>query len=169
MATSQYDQFLNEATATDDGPDAALGRNRLQGLHTTHVPRDAQQPRGTQPWCATCDTDVHLVVDTIAVMDRRAETLAVAFNCVKCGGSQVLSTTASFVAAILARSANNDDVMHLGDEYIHCGEPMSATDPDLRSSRAPVSTTPRPADFLGAYLQTRVLRCRCGFQMEIPQ
>jgi hypothetical protein len=140
----------------------------LSTTANTYLPRDAHQPRGSRPWCATCDTDLHLAVDSITVMDRRRETLAVAFNCTNCGGSRVLSTTPGFVAAILARSTNNDDVVHLGAQYIHCGEPMSPTDPDLRNSHTPLSTQPRPADFLGAYLRTRVLRCRCGFQMEIP-
>jgi hypothetical protein len=72
-------------------------------------------------------------------MDRHRETLAVAFNCSKCSGSRVLSTTAGFVAAILARSSPNDDVVHVGAKYIHCGEPMSPADPDERSSRATAS------------------------------
>lgn len=137
-------------------------------ISSTYLPRDAHQPRGKKPWCAACDTDLHLVVDSIAVMDRQRETLAVAFNCSKCGGSRVLSTTAGFVAAILARSSPNDDVVHVGTTYVHCGEPMSTSDPDQRSARMPVSTQPPAEDFLGIYLQTRVLRCRCGFQMEIP-
>ena len=140
----------------------------MSTISSTYLPRDAHQPRGKQPWCAPCDTDLHLVADSIAVMDRRRETLAVAFNCAKCGGSRVLSTTAGFVAAVLARSTTNDEVVHLGADYVHCGEPMSPTDPELKSLGTPVSTHPRPADFFGAYLRTRVLRCQCGFQMEIP-
>ncbi|MDQ0029034.1 hypothetical protein [Arthrobacter bambusae] len=140
----------------------------MSTISSTYFPRDAQQPRGKQPWCATCDTDLHLVVDSIAIMDRISDTLAVAFSCAGCGGSRVLSTTAGFVAAVLARSSNNNDVLHLGAEYIHCGEPMTLSDPDLRNSLIPLSTQPRPADFLGAYLRSRVLRCRCGFQMEKP-
>ncbi|GAC1384689.1 MAG: hypothetical protein NVSMB43_25080 [Pseudarthrobacter sp.] len=138
-------------------------------ISSTYLPRDAHQPRGKQPWCAACDTDLHLVVDSIAVMDRQRGALAVAVNCAKCGDSRVLSTTAGFVAAILARSSPNDDVVHVGAKYIHCGEPMSTSDQDHRSARMPVSTQPRAEDFLGVYLQTRVLRCRCGFQMELPQ
>lgn len=38
------------------------------------------------------------------MMDRRSETLAAAFNCAKCGGARVMSTTADFVAAVRARS-----------------------------------------------------------------
>ncbi|GAB2709878.1 hypothetical protein ACX801_12500 [Arthrobacter bambusae] len=140
----------------------------MSTISDTYLPRDAHQPRGMQPWCQTCDTDLHLVVDSIAIMDRRTETLAAAFTCAQCGGSRVLSTTAGHVAAVLARSTTNEDVLNLGTEYIHCGEPMSPTDPDLRSSLTPLSTQPRPADLLSTYLRTRVLRCRCGFQMEKP-
>ncbi|MFF2299671.1 hypothetical protein [Arthrobacter sp. NPDC058127] len=141
----------------------------MSTISDTYLPRDSHQPRGKQPWCQTCETDLHLVVDSIAIMDRSTETLAVAFTCAQCGGSRVLSTTAGYVAAVLARTTTNEDVLHLGAEYIHCGEPMSPTDPDLRSSHMPLSTQPRPTDFLGAYLRTRVLRCRCGFQMERPR
>ncbi|MDR6558889.1 hypothetical protein J2809_003259 [Arthrobacter pascens] len=70
---------------------------------SSYLPRDAHQPKGKQPWCATCDTDLHLAVDSIAVMDRRREILAVAFDCAQCGGARVLSTTVGFVAAVLAR------------------------------------------------------------------
>ncbi|WP_265978131.1 hypothetical protein [Arthrobacter sp. MI7-26] len=86
----------------------------------TYLPLEAHQPRGKQPWCATCDTDAHLVVDSIAIMDHRRETLAVAFNCAKCGDARVLSTTAGFVAAVQARSTPSDEVLHLGADSVHC-------------------------------------------------
>jgi hypothetical protein len=135
---------------------------------STYLPRDAHQPRGNKPWCAACNTDRHLLVDSITVMDPRQETLAAAVNCTRCGSYYVLSTTPVFVAVILARSATADDVMHLGTEYIHCGEPMSPADPETTAAHKPITTGPMVADFLGAYLRTRVLQCRCGFQMEIP-
>lgn len=121
----------------------------MSAISSTQLPLDAHHPRGKQPWCATCDTDLHLVEDSIAIMNRRRETLAVAFNCAKCGGARVLSTTAGFVTAVLARSTANNDVLHLGAEYIPCGEPMSPTDPELRSSQTPLSTQPRPTDLPG--------------------
>ena len=135
---------------------------------STYVPQDAHQPRGNQPWCAACDTDQHLIVDSLTVMDPQRETLAAGVNCTRCGSSRVLSTTAVLVAAILARSATAEDVMHLGTDYIHCGEPMNPADPAATAARKPITTGPMAADFLGAYLRTRVLQCRCGFQMQIP-
>ena len=35
MATSHYDQFLQEATTRDPASDHALGRDRLYGLYTS--------------------------------------------------------------------------------------------------------------------------------------
>jgi hypothetical protein len=99
-------------------------------------------------------------------MNPQQETLAAAVDCTNCRGSRVLATTAAFVAVIQART-ENDDVVDLDAAYIHCAEAMSPADPELRSSHRTVSTQPGPADVLEVYLRTRVLRCRCGFQMEI--
>lgn len=35
MADSQYDQFLQEATTFDAGPDSVLGRDSLYGVYTS--------------------------------------------------------------------------------------------------------------------------------------
>jgi hypothetical protein len=133
-----------------------------------YLPRDSHQPRGRRLWCGACDTDRHLLVDSVTTLNARQETLAAAITCTQCGGSRVLATTAEFVAAVTERNEDNGDVVHRDAGYVHCQEPMSAADPDLRSAHWPVSTQPGPTEFLGAYLRTRVLRCRCGFQMEIP-
>lgn len=134
----------------------------------TYVPRDSHQPRGRRLWCAECDTDRHLLVDSVTTLNAQQETLAAAITCMQCGGSRVLATTAAFVATVPGRSGDNDDVVHRDAAYVHCQEPMSPADPELRGVQWPVSTQPGATEFLGAYLRTRVLRCRCGFQMEIP-
>ncbi|MFF2030582.1 hypothetical protein [Arthrobacter sp. NPDC058192] len=143
----------------------------MPGSAGTYVPRDAHQPMGHRPWCTYCDSDDHLVVGTITRLNQLQETLAVAFDCSRCGGSRVLATTAQFVAAIMARPTRARDALELGrldGGYIHCGEAMAPADPAMRNAYLPLTTDPGPADLLGVYLQTRVLRCRCGFQMELP-
>lgn len=54
-----------------------------------------------------------------------------------------------------------------------CGEPMQAADSGPRSICGPATTEYMPTEqtskgLLEVYLRTRVLRCGCGFQMEIP-
>ena len=70
----------------------------------SYLPRGALQPRGSLPWCADCDTDEHLLVGSVVVLDARKDTLAADINCSRCKSSRVLATTAAFVAAILART-----------------------------------------------------------------
>lgn len=63
-------------------------------------------------------------------------------------------------------------VLQFRGQYIHCGETMRAADSVLHSVCAAVTTEPTPAEAgeeaLELYLRTRVLRCICGFQMELP-
>jgi hypothetical protein len=137
-------------------------------ISDTYLPPDSQQPDGKRPWCGGCASDEYLRIDSLTVLNRQHGTLAVAFSCTRCGASGFLETAPEFVAAVLARSSAGGDVVHINGSYIHCGEPMSKSDPELRYAFQPVITLEMPADVLGIYLQTMVLRCRCGFQMELP-
>lgn len=66
----------------------------------TYVPRHVLQPRGKQPWCADCDTDFHLFIDSPVVLNCRTSTIAVAVYCSQCSRSRVLETTAELVATL---------------------------------------------------------------------
>lgn len=74
------------------------------------------------------------------------------------------------IAAALApnRVPRPEDVLAVGGRYVHCGQPMERPGPDLRRLNAPVCTDEARRDELDAYLSTQVLRCACGFQMELP-
>jgi hypothetical protein len=86
-------------------------------------------------------------------------------------------STVPQTAAILHRRRarrGTPGVLQLGGKYIHCGEPMHAGDSGVRSIYAPTNTECTPVEqtskgLLEVYLRTRVLRCGCGFQMEIPE
>lgn len=105
----------------------------------------------------------------MTTLNAQHETLAAAISCTVCGGSRVVATTAAFLAAIQGQNQGSGDLVHRDAGYLHCGEPMVPPDPELRNARTVISTEPGPADLLSVYLQTRVMRCRCGFQMEIPR
>lgn len=59
------------------------------------------------------------------------------------------------------------NVLMSDGHYIHCGQPMQAAGGGMRNLFGGYSERELP-DSLGVYLATRVLRCACGFQMEIP-
>jgi hypothetical protein len=46
---------------------------------------------------------------------------------------------------------------------------MARAGSELRRLSAPLSTEGAAEDTLDVYLSTRVLRCSCGFQMELPE
>ncbi len=77
----------------------------------TYIPRAWHQPRGKRPWCAGCDTDAFLSIETPAVTDRQTGILAVALHCAKCRLSKVFDTTAEYVG-ILALSPENEYRIH---------------------------------------------------------
>lgn len=64
-----------------------------------------------------------------------------------------------------SRRRSAPDVLVHGGQYIHCGEPMTANGAEMRSIHGTYGSLP---ETLGVYLATRVLRCACGFQIEIP-
>lgn len=65
------------------------------------------------------------------------------------------------------RRGGTADVLSFGGHYIHCGEPMAAASSEMRTIHGSYTDRQLP-ESLSVYLATRVLRCSCGFQMEIP-
>ncbi|MDQ0078987.1 hypothetical protein [Arthrobacter oryzae] len=67
--------------------------------------------------------------------------------------------------------ALGEDVLvdNITGEYIHCGEAMKAPDSEVEGIFDTASTERQiPGASLRAYLRTRVRRCACGFQIELP-
>ena len=108
-------------------------------------------------------------MDSATPLNAQQQALAAAITCTKCRGSRVPATAAAFVAAAPGPNDDKGGVLHRDAVYVHCQEPMSPADPILRGVQWPVSTEAGPTELLSVYLRTRVLRCRCGFQMEIPR
>lgn len=135
----------------------------MTSTSNTYVPREAHQPRGGRPWCSTCHSDRHLLADSVAVLDSRAETLALAITCTRCGGSRVLATTATLAADIMG-SAESDDVSDPVLGAAHCREPMSLVAPAKNADIGQTGPSNEPRRFFPA----KVLKCRCGFQMDAP-
>ena len=60
MATSQYDQFLQEATTPDPASDHALGRDRLYGLYISWCFLNRATPRTEDAfWAAMKKKKIH--------------------------------------------------------------------------------------------------------------
>lgn len=130
------------------------------------------QANGEHLHCLTCHSDKYLTIHSIEALTPPAHgRLTVTYTCDGCGDIRSQQAAAAQVTALLDHAGDREttDVLQFGTEYIHCGEPMHAAGSELRSIYAPVTTEPATQGILDVYLSTRVLRCACGFQMEIPE
>ena len=130
----------------------------------------SQLPRALPMQCTDCGTDVHLSLRSIESLRPYSETLvAVSYSCTACGQFLCHAADVAQVAVILSRGGRTPDVLIFGRQYIHCGQPMQKAGFGLQRLHAPITTDPDAEDALAVYLSTRVLRCACGFQMELPE
>lgn len=128
-------------------------------------PRPLPQPRQLQ--CETCRTEHCLTIHAIAVLGvgGSRDLVTVSYTCNDCGHFQEHLAYAADVAAALHQVRSMAEVIMFGDEYVHCGFPMEETELEIerlcyRTGGAGVSAVCLP---------TRVLRCRCGYQLEVPE
>ena len=125
--------------------------------------------RGRRPWCTECATDEHLVIESIQMLQPpRTGLVDAAYTCVGCGFFYAHPAAVARVAEIANRPMQGAGVLQFGGVYLHCGEPMAMRGPEHRSIYAPASIEQFGDVPLDVYLRTKVLRCGCGFQMEIP-
>lgn len=132
------------------------------------IPREPHQP-GTAPlWCAGCGTNKHLIIESIqARAPRISQQLAVFYTCTSCGFSYSHAATVQQAGAILNRRGIQDGLLEFGSYYFHCGEPLRDVNTALRS--APHMGMPRSRSSPPEVrLHTKILRCSCGFELEIP-
>jgi hypothetical protein len=132
-------------------------------------PGRASGPRAQRLWCPGCGTDEHLIVESIeSLTPPKNGWVDVAYTCIDCDYFYAHTADIAQVAAVLNRPGQGSGVLQFGGEYLHCGKPMRIAGSEHRSIYAPISTEQSGGGALEVYLRTRVLRCGCGFQMEIP-
>ncbi|MHC6218912.1 hypothetical protein [Arthrobacter sp. MMS24-S77] len=133
------------------------------------VPAGAPRPRAERIWCGICGTNEHVILDSIEPLKPpMAELVDIAYTCVECDTFYAHAATFQDVAMILNQRGTVTGVLQFGGEYIHCGEPMKISGTGFHSVYAPMSTEDPAIDLLDVYLATKVLKCRCGFRMELP-
>jgi hypothetical protein len=129
-----------------------------------------RQPQASPLRCNECGTDRDLAIRSIEALRPASETLVeVAYTCTTCGLFYAHPADVTQVAVILNRPGRTPGVLVFGGHYIHCGQPMEKAGAELRGLHTPVTTDQTTGDPLGVYLSTRVLRCACGFQIELPE
>lgn len=120
--------------------------------------------------CGRCGGDCHLIIRSVTdIPDCPADVVMVAYTCSRCRLFSEHPARVADLSAVLGRREQKGDVLIFGGHYMHCGQPMAKAGSEVRRLSAPLSTDAAADDTLEVYLSTRVLRCVCGFQMELPE
>jgi hypothetical protein len=130
----------------------------------------ADEARVLPVMCNRCGTDYHLIIRSVTdIRDCPPDVVMVAYTCSQCRLFSEHPAQVADLSAVLGRRKQPGDVLIFGGHYMHCGQPMAKAGSEVRRLSAPVSTEGGGDDTLDVYLSTRVLRCSCGFQMELPE
>lgn len=125
---------------------------------------------GLPLWCATCRSDQHLILHAIGSLSSDTDELLVHVNyaCTACGSFHAHAAPFQQVAALLNGSDAAPGLLFFGEEYLHCGIPMTVAGTALRSVQPPLSAAETDSDLPGVVLATKIMQCACGFRLELP-
>jgi len=116
--------------------------------------------------CANCGTDT-LRLHSITAPNPPSEALVeVGYVCRACKLHYHQQADVVAVAALLQRTPYRGDVLVFDGHYIHCGQPMQTLGSHIRRLSAAAYTDRDPVDIS---METQILRCACGFQIEVPE
>lgn len=134
-------------------------------------PGGAGRPPRVQPvMCEHCGTHRHLTIRSMTDLPQYpAGVVLVSYTCSQCRRFGEHPARTADVSMVLASTEPTGDVLIFDSHYMHCGQPMGTAGSELRRLSAPLSTEGTGEDGPDIYLSTRVLRCVCGFQLELPE
>lgn len=134
-------------------------------MSTSNPRHSPPQPR--QLRCETCGTEHQLTIHAIRAMgSANGDLVTVSYTCNQCGLFNEHLAYAGDVAAALHQVRGMAKVIMFGDDYIHCGFPMEEAGFEIE--RLCYRSSNNGGSLNAVSLPTLVLRCRCGFQLEVP-
>ncbi|AMB39014.1 hypothetical protein A5N17_00710 [Arthrobacter sp. D2] len=135
----------------------------------SRVPDEAHQPPDEPLWCSRCDSDQFLRVNSIQSHYPPAPNMVnVSYECAACRYIYSQLASVQKVAIIVNRPGSPQGMLKFGGQYLHCGEPMKTRSCELRRIEATLALGKGQPQSYEVHLNTRILGCKCGFRMEIP-
>lgn len=120
--------------------------------------------------CVRCGSDGTLTLHSITAAGPPPDVLLeVGYSCDACNLHRVGRANVAAVAAVFNRLHSPKGVLVFGGHYVHCGLPMQKIGSEVRQLSVPGLSAGPPEDAVGVYLTAQVLRCSCGFQMDVPE
>jgi hypothetical protein len=120
--------------------------------------------------CGNCGTDRTLRLHSVTALNPPSDVLVtVGYVCMACKLRYNQQADVVAVAALLQRTPYRGDVLVFDAHYIHCGQPMQTLGPHIRRLSEAAYTDREPEDPVDISMETQILRCACGFQIEVPE
>lgn len=120
--------------------------------------------------CLHCGSSEQIVIESIESLPPHPGELLVqvGYVCRKCQGNYLHAARFRDVAGILNKSRSFVGLLRFAGKYFHCGETMKPTGSDTKSVYAPLTTDDAGVAISAVSVATTVLRCQCGFRLEVP-
>lgn len=135
----------------------------------SRVPQGRHHRSSRRPWCPACRSDAHLIIESIQSLTPPVPGLVgIEYSCAACKSCFAHPATVQQIAKVLNDAEHHGGMLRFGNHYIHCGEPMAVTGVESVRWEAEVSDPPGSAPLATIALSTRILRCRCGFRLDVP-
>ena len=135
------------------------------------VPGAAPTPQGQLMMCPNCQADSHLKLHSIdSCPTPGVEPLVeVTYSCTACHTLQSHATPFRTVADKVNANKCMGALLAFGDTYLHHGMPMAEVPIEVRRSiRVDASSGAPYSELLDVRITTKMIRCECGFQLELP-
>lgn len=134
------------------------------------APAEHADARYGELTCTQCGTTAHLDVEDVHSLESNADgQVMTEYSCTSCGAFYAHEVSVQDLAKYLAIDATTG-VLKFGRHYIHCGMPMQEAKmnlfPTTRNTSFNIEPTSLDPDVT---MPSRVLKCRCGFQISMPQ
>lgn len=140
----------------------------MQSISGPSLPKLTQDLRPLG--CLHCGSNENVAIESIESLPPHPGELQVlvGYVCRKCQGNYQHAARFRDVAAIMNKSRSLEGLLRFGGQYFHCGEAMPVIGSNTKSIYAPLSTEDAEEEAVAVNVGTSVLRCQCGFQLEVP-
>lgn len=136
------------------------------------TPAEEQTPQdsNSRPWCSRCGTDEFLLIESVdESFTEPGQLLAVSYTCLECDNFYAHDVPIGSLNPGVVYEYSGRPPIDAEGQYVHCGEPMTRGSTVRHTVASAFVGNVGEKHRLEVYLRTRVLHCRCGFQMEIPR
>lgn len=136
-------------------------------LPVANLPGEIDNPGPPALICTRCGSANGLIIEAIeATIPAVPGHVCLEYSCLSCGSFYGHDASVQQVATLLNAGATTPGVLHFGHHFIHCGEPMEAIGEGISCLDGPAGSQSGRSAAIS--IRTRLLKCHCGFQLDVP-